>query len=110
MPRKLIPAAGVYPIHGLQNSEGGAVFLLFGTIGTAAVVVRGVPVGEAAPASGTGSPIRLLDLSLAAETYTVAAMAASKVYKAVDAGGLDLYLDVTGSPGAGFGVAYHTLE
>lgn len=101
---------GVVRIAGLPNAGGQIVFYITGTQGTATITPRALPVGSATPASGSGPVIRVMDLTLAAETYVVGTLTTGKLYKVQDAGGLDFFLDVVIGTGTGLVVEYFTTE
>jgi hypothetical protein len=111
MPRIAINAAGVFRIGGLKNAEGAVTLYVGGTVGTGVVTARALPVGTAAPATGTGPLVRAKDLAAAAETYVSGGpLTFGKLWKVDDAGGLDIFLDVTGAPGSDAYVDFFTTE
>lgn len=111
MPRIAINTPGVYRVGGLKNAEGAVALVISGTINTGVVTARALPVGQASPATGTGPLVRVKDLSAAAETYVSGGpLTVGKPWKIDDAGGFDIFFDVTGAPGSDLVLDYFTTE
>lgn len=100
-----------YRIGGLGNAEGSASLTLdpAGVIGTSVVTVRAIRMGAPLPAFGAAPLMRVKDLTLVAETW-VTAIVPGKNYKALDMGGFDLLIEITGGTGTGLALDAQTLE